>query len=643
MAALQDLAWILEALPAGVWVGKVPDGSVAFANPAFERIMGMGAVEEVDIEGAPGTYGIFDRNGKPFPVERLPFSVVVTSGEPCVVDDIVIHRPDGKRAHIRAYGYPVYDTDKDMSHVVVAFFDISREVTAETERKQTQMHLAFAVDHAPIAIWAADKQGTILLSEGAGLASLGVKSGELVGMNIFDLYKEHPNIPGYIRRCLQGESFQYTTNVGDAAYDTWVTPVRDSNGEVVGMTGLSHDVSELRHLQSTVIQNDRVIALGTLAASVAHEINNPLTYMLAHAQRLHKATERLTALAEKIDGPESKQLAEIANSMRDMVEPLRTGTERISAITRDLRTFSRSDSGDAMFVDMRAATESVLQLVRKELEGRGALHLDLQDTAPIRGNQARLVQVILNLVVNAMQALAEGDPAKNRIAISTRNEGDQVLVEVEDSGAGVPVELRERIFEPFVSTKEIGEGTGLGLFVSRNIVRDFGGEISLDSRDGGGAVFRVSFPKATVAERRDPASERNTLMSPAATGASIFVIDDEARVADVLCASLRVAGYRAEREQDPERALQRLTQTGEAFDLIFCDLMMRGLTGMDLARALKSRSPAVLERVVFMTGGAFTPQAQKFLQANIAQCVEKPFDVVAEAERRLSRSRKSGL
>jgi PAS domain S-box-containing protein len=480
VAALQDLAWILDALPAGVWVGKVPDGSVAFANPAFERIMGMGAVAEIDIQGAPGTYGIFDREGKEYSVEKLPFSVVLTTGEPCVVDDIVVHRRDGKKANIRAFGYPVFDNDREMSHVVVAFFDISKEVTAELERAQTQAHLAFAVDHAPIIIWSADTEGTIRLSEGAGLVALGVKSGQLVGMNVFDMYKDHPTIPDQLRRALQGESFQSSVQVGNAAFDTWLTPIRTASGEVIGITGLSHDVSELHRLQSTAIQNDRVIALGTLAASVAHEINNPLTYMLAHAHRLSKTTERLTALAEKLTGPEREQLTGIAHSMRDMVEPLRTGTERIAAITNDLRTFSRSDTDDTLFVDMRSATESVLQLVRKELEGRASLHLDLQDTSPIRGNQARLVQVILNLVVNAMQALPEGVPSANRIAIRTRNEGDQVLVEVEDSGVGIPAELRERIFEPFVSTKGIGEGTGLGLFVSRNIVRDFGGEISLE-------------------------------------------------------------------------------------------------------------------------------------------------------------------
>jgi nitrogen-specific signal transduction histidine kinase len=393
-------------------------------------------------------------------------------------------------------------------------------------------------------------------------------------------------------------------------------------------------------LQSNSIQNDRVIALGTLAASVAHEINNPLTYMLAHAQRLAVAAERLAGAVEKLSGPERDQLLELTRGMQDMIEPLRTGTERIAAITRDLRTFGRSDANDVTAVDMRAVTESVLQLVRKEMEGRASVRIDLQETAPVQGNQARLVQVVLNLVVNAMQALPENEPANNRISIITRNDGPNVLVEVEDSGAGVPLELRERIFEPFVSTKDIGEGTGLGLFVSRNIVRDFGGEIVVENGAETGAVFRVSLPRAAVSQQWDPVTERSVASRQASFSARVLVIDDERRVADVPCASLQAAGYRAEREQDPAKALQRLTHQGDAFDLIYCDLMMRGMTGMELARSLAVKNPEVLRRMVFMTGGAFTPQAQRFLQDNTAQCIEKPFDVVAETAKRLGGTRK---
>ena len=228
---------ILEALPVGVWVAQVPSGQVVYANPEFRNIMGMDAVEESRIRDAPATYGIFDLEGRPYPVDRLPFSQVVMTGRAVTVDDLVIQRADGRNVNVRAFAYPLFANGGDLTHVLVAFIDITAEMTAEAQRRQTESRLAFAVNHAPIAIWAADAMGVVTLSEGAGLASLGVKSGELVGQNLFDLYKDHPSIPGFLRRALAGESFWYTVQVGDAVYETWVNPLTDVSGRVTGVVG----------------------------------------------------------------------------------------------------------------------------------------------------------------------------------------------------------------------------------------------------------------------------------------------------------------------------------------------------------------------------------------------------------------------
>src|SRR5690606_18390891 len=172
-----DLSWLIEALPAGVWVGSVPDGNVTFTNATFERIMGTLPVPEADITAAPQVYGIFDRTGRPYPIELLPFSQVVATKSAVEIDDIVIHRPDGQKIPVRAFGQPSFDAQGNLSQVVIAFFDISREVHAEQQRQETEARLRFAVNNAPIVVWTADTQGTILLSEGAGLSALGMKSG----------------------------------------------------------------------------------------------------------------------------------------------------------------------------------------------------------------------------------------------------------------------------------------------------------------------------------------------------------------------------------------------------------------------------------------------------------------------------------
>jgi len=227
---------------------------------------------------------LFDRAGEAYPADKLPFSRALLQREPVTVDDIVIRRPDGRWINVRAFGVPVFDSEGAVTHVIIWFADTTKEVEAEHARETMEAHLALAINHAPIAIWSASKDGIVLMSEGAGLASMGVKPGQLVGQDVFALYRDHPTIPNDNRRALAGESFWTTAEVPGAIYDTYLMPLRDATGEIIGIMGLSNDVTELRRLQANAIQNDRVIALGTLAASLAHEINNPLSYLLAHAE-----------------------------------------------------------------------------------------------------------------------------------------------------------------------------------------------------------------------------------------------------------------------------------------------------------------------------------------------------------------------
>jgi PAS domain S-box-containing protein len=595
----------------------------------------MDASVSSSIEDASATYGIFDLTGRPYPVERLPFSRVVATGEAVTVDDLVIHRGDGTKVNIRAYAYPMWD-DGTLTHVIVAFLDITAEVRAETDRRQTESRLMFAVDHAPIVIWSANRDGVVTVSNGAGLASMGVRSGELVGQNLFEIYKEHPAIPGYIHRALGGESFWYTAQIGNAFYDTWLTPMIDDAGRVTGVTGLSNDVSALRKLQASAIQNDRVIALGSLAASVAHEINNPLTYMLGHLVFLKESIDRLDGVASRLAETEREELRDLVGDMRESLDPVCAGTERIAGITRELRTFSKPTT-ETTTVDVQAAVTSVLKLVGKELESRASIELDLHRTSPVRGDTARLVQVVLNLVVNAMQALPP-DRGTNQIWVSTADDGDSVVIDVSDNGPGIPPDDRERIFEPF-QTSNIGTGSGLGLFVCRNIVSGWSGTVTVDDRPGGGARFRVRLPAARDLQAPQVTPARRRPRTPARARGHVMIVDDEAPVADVLRAQLEAAGYRVTLVSDADRALEHLAIGHEGIDLVYYDLMMREMSGMDFAAALAARAPLELARVVFMTGGAFTTPARDFRSLHAEQCVDKPFDILAETSRRIQKRR----
>jgi CheY-like chemotaxis protein len=337
-------------------------------------------------------------------------------------------------------------------------------------------------------------------------------------------------------------------------------------------------------------------------------------------------------LAELTEASGAARVREAAIAMRQDLDVARKGIDRIATITRDLRSFTRPDDTHLGPLDVRTAIESVLRVLRKDIEARARLRLSLADTAPVLASEPRLVQVVTNLLVNAQQALPPGPAAAQEIVIATRQEQQRVVIEVGDTGPGVPVAERERMFEPFTTTKPVGQGTGLGLFVCRNIINGLGGQISVHDRPGGGALFRVELPMA-----QSPASEHRASPGVGRRSTSswqVLVIDDEPRVAGTLASQLELAGMHVQVVFDGSAASALLLGTAE-FDLIYCDLMMGGMTGMDLATLLEACAPERLARTVFMTGGAFTPGAAAFIADHPGACVEKPFDIVAETRRRL--------
>jgi PAS domain S-box-containing protein len=398
---------------------------------------------------------------------------------------------------------------------------------------------------------------------------------------------------------------------------------------------------EHERLQASLAQSDRLSSMGLLAAGVAHEINNPLSYVLFNLESLaadlpgltegmRRCHAELTARA----GPEAVARALGAGqelltgeAFDDVLGRLReavSGAQRIKHIARSLGTFSRVERVEASPVDVRSSIEHALSMASNELRYRARVVRELADVPAVLATDGKLAQVFLNLFINAAQAIDEGQVERNEVRVRAWAEGERVCVEVRDTGHGIAPEHQEKIFEPFFTTKGVGVGSGLGLSICKSIVTGFGGEITFHSEPGRGTRFLVKLPRVP-GDWRKP-GEAAPAVAPARpkVRGRILVVDDEAGIRTSLA---RLLG----REHEVVLAAsgeegQALLATDRRFDLVLCDLMMPRMSGMELHAWLAERDPALAGQVVFITGGAFLPGAAEYLARVGNLRVEKPFD-----------------
>jgi signal transduction histidine kinase/CheY-like chemotaxis protein len=371
------------------------------------------------------------------------------------------------------------------------------------------------------------------------------------------------------------------------------------------------DQSEKRRLEQQLLLADRMASVGTLAAGVAHEINNPLAYVLASLD----FTEH--ELGRRAD----EGLAEVIEALADA----RTGAERVRDIVRDLKTFSRTDDEKTFAVDLHAALDVAAQMTATTVRHRGQLVKRYGTLPLVVGNESRFGQVFVNLLVNAAQALPQKG-GQIEVATRTNAQGDAVIT-VSDNGTGIRPEVLDRIFDPFFTTKPVGEGTGLGLSICHSIIGGAGGTMDVRSTIGAGTTFTIVLPAAACA----PAAEVDEeALTPAPRDARILVVDDEPLV---LSAVQRTLGRRVQviTTTSARAALARLL-AGEHFDVILCDLMMPEMSGAQLHEELVRHDAPQLGRMVFLTG-TVSADSRAFLEKAGCPHMDKPFD--PDALRRL--------
>ena len=389
-----------------------------------------------------------------------------------------------------------------------------------------------------------------------------------------------------------------------------ISRVEGGAGDAGGLLAMVTDITVQRKLQEQLMVSDRMASIGTLAASVAHEINNPLAAMIGNLQ---------LAVSDAASG---NCTADLAGELEDSV----ACAERIRLIVRDLRIFGRTREERTGVVDLQPVLDSSLRMARNEIHHRARVRRGGDAVPGVAGDEARLGQVFLNLIVNAAQSIGAGHAEENEIAVETRPHGPgHVVVEIRDTGCGMTPEVMRRIFEPFFTTKAPGVGTGLGLAICRQILADMGGRIEIESAPGTGTRVRVFLPVASAPVPHDTRTVERVAV-PAPRRGRILVVDDEEMIGTVARRALGL-DHDVIVETAGRAAIGRI-RAGEHFDVVLCDLMMPETSGMDVHREMSRLQPELASNIVFMSGGAFTPEARDFLAEVPNERIEKPFDLV---------------
>jgi signal transduction histidine kinase len=382
--------------------------------------------------------------------------------------------------------------------------------------------------------------------------------------------------------------------------------------------------AEQTKIRERLMISERMASAGTLAAGVAHEINNPLAIAVLNLSLSAESLKRLTVVIDELKAKGTQEAATLGAHMADLREPLddaREALDRIREIVRDVKLFSRPDDEVTSSVDLHRVADSSARMAWNEIRHRARLVKQYGEIPIVHANESRLGQVLLNLVVNAAQALPEGHAEENEIRITTRTgESGDAVIEVADTGCGMSKETAARIFDPFFTTKPVGIGTGLGLAICHGIVTDLGGRIEVESEVGKGTVFRVHLPPGKesrtaikVAKAHSPGLRRRVL-----------VVDDEVRLGQALKRSLS-DHHDVTVLTSGTAALESLAR-GERYDAIVLDVMMPNVTGMETYERLKMDAPEQAKRIIFLTGGAFTSGAREFLDRVPNSRLEKPVE-----------------
>ena len=595
---------VFEALPDAAFVIERDTGQILSANPAAARLHGYS------------------------PDELTSRTLAELSPEPLEKTDGRLHRrKDGTTFYAEASASALTWEGRSASVVVVR--DITERKAMEDALRESRALLSNAFNRNPLLMSVADLSTDRYLEvNDAFCARVGMRRDEMVGRTAVELglitKDERDSLAQRLFAAQNKSAIDLTIrprNGPPISCRYWGEVVQSAEG--LKLFAAAEDATEHKKLEARLAQGDRLASMGMLAAGLAHEINNPLAYVLGNLEVIASNLPALASLIRQLEPAAVEKtlgkgvLEALLDSARDALE----GTLRIRKISRSLDTFSRAEQVSVACVEIHRPIEAAVAMAHNEVKHRAVLVKELGQVPPVLASDGKLAQVFLNLLINAAQAIPPGNVERNHIRIRTWAEEGQVLAEVSDTGPGMPAAILERVFEPFFTTKKVGEGSGLGLAISKNIITEFGGELRVESEVGKGTRVWMRLPAAIVPVSPSPGPSVPEQVSPPGMGGRILVVDDEdpiRRLLKRLLVGHEVVGASSGREA------KTLLERDADFDVIFCDLMMPDMTGMDLHAWMVTANPGLAGRVVFISGGAFTPHAADYLGSVSNLKLDKP-------------------
>jgi len=479
----------------------------------------------------------------------------------------------------------------------------------------SEERLRVATDHLEGVIWAVDSNLRFTLSRGKGLAALGLKPDQVVGMTVYELYKttdpEFPPIAQH-RRALAGEIVEVQSVRDGVTLSSIFRPIKNDIGEITGVLGLALDITERKRLEEQLHQSEKMQAIGELAGGVAHDFNNQLSVILSSAEFIKGEIEENSTSALLINN-------------------IITGAERSADLTKKLLAFARKGKYVTTTVDIEKIIFEVVSMLKHSVDKKIKISQYLNaDPSTVSGDLSQLQNAVLNITLNSRDAMPKGGElniSTDLVSIGKRyiekknleiKPGEYLKVSITDNGIGMDPKTLKRIYEPFFTTKETGKGTGMGLASVFGTIKNHHGAIEVESKQGSGTTTVIFLPSVTTpAVKLD-----NNITIPTKAEGQILIVDDEELIVEPLQLLLTKKGYKAIACENGIEAVKIYKESWKKIDMVLLDVVMPEMDGQETFQAMKEINPDV--KVLLLSGFSIEGKAKEIIKDGALGFLQKP-------------------